>query len=1114
MSLRPLLDIAASDERFGALADAVRDGAAADVHMSAAIRPYLLAALVSSEGGLADRPALIVAPDDIAARDLARDLGAYLAPRRVRYYPSRGTGYASHLAPPPHLVGLRIAALDSLGEGDAVVVASAAALAEAVPDASLRPAGLTLWRGADVDLGAVGDRLVEAGYERVDQVEERGQFAIRGDILDVFGATEDRAARLELFGDEIEQIRWFSTFTQRSLGDADAIELAPAAELGSEYRELAELALSEEEAERPDLAELLPLDSFRAPLEVIPAETAILVAAAGEMEAALRDQWEDATAAMHSSDASRLYVDVADALKERAAATISDSDAGQELSFRAQAPSSAARSIGEAEKQLEKELRSGYLVVVAFEHRGEAERARYNLRRLEAKFLDGAPPPDQQALLFAEATLSDGFVSPDLKLAVIPFRRLVHRRRAAAPAPARGRLAAFTDLRVGDHVVHEDHGIARFAGFETKTVAGVTRDYLELEYRGSDRVFAPTDQLAKITHYIGTGGAPPQLSALGSKRWEGVKARARRAARELAGELLNLYAERRTRSGHEFPPDGEWQMELERAFPYRETADQLEAIEAVKADMEAARPMDRLICGDVGYGKTEVALRAAHKAISDGRQVMMLVPTTILAQQHLGTFRERLAEFPIEVEMVSRLRKPAEVRQILSRFGEGKVDLLIGTHRLLSRDVRARELGLLIVDEEQRFGVRQKELLRQLKLKVDVLSLSATPIPRTLQMSLAGLRDISVIETPPEGRRPIRTYVGPYDEELVRRAIDRERQRGGQAFFLHNRIDTLHETAERLRALCPDVRFAEAHGQMDEAELENTMLGFLRGDADCLVATTIIESGLDIPQANTLIVERADELGLAQAYQIRGRVGRSRERAYAYLHYPSEEALSPEAGARLATLSDYTELGSGFAIAMRDLELRGAGNLLGDEQSGHVAAVGFELYVALLDDAVEELRAAGGAGRGEAAVRLDVDVDAYLPADYIPFEAAKIDVHRRVSGASDVGELRALRDELRDRFGPVPEPVENLMELQRARIELGALGATTVEFRGGRLSVTPLEMDAAAVGRLREGMPEAMYESRVRTLSVRVPDEPQARLEAVLGLAEAVRGAAPEPVAA
>jgi transcription-repair coupling factor (superfamily II helicase) len=785
--------------------------------------------------------------------------------------------------------------------------------------------------------------------------------------------------------------------------------------------------------------------------------------------------------------------------------SLSARDTSAALTFRAQAPTSAARSIAEAEPVLERELRSGYRVVVAFEHRGEAERARYALTRLDAAFLDESPP---EGLAFAEARLVDGFVSPDLKLAVLPFRRLVHRRRAAAPAPS-GRLVSFADLRVGSHVVHEDHGIARFAGFETKTVAGVTRDYLELEYRGDDRVFAPTDQFAKITRYVGAGDGAPQLSALGSKRWEGVKARARRAARELAGELLNLYAERQARAGHPFPPDGEWQLELERTFPYRETADQLEAIEAVKADMESKRPMDRLICGDVGYGKTEVALRAAHKAASDGRQVMILVPTTILAQQHLGTFRERLAEFPLEVEMVSRLRRPAEVRAALARFGAGKVDVLIGTHRLLSRDVRARDLGLVIVDEEQRFGVRQKELLRQLKLKVDVLSLSATPIPRTLQMSLAGLRDISVMETPPEGRRPVRTYVGPFDEELARRAIEREAARGGQTFYLHNRVDTLHQTAERLRALCPGVRFAEAHGQMEESALEATMLTFLRGDADCLVATTIIESGLDIPQANTLIVERADQLGLAQAYQIRGRVGRSRERAFAYLLYPSREALSAEAAARLATLSDHTELGSGFAIAMRDLELRGAGDLLGDEQSGHVAAVGFELYVSLLDEAVTELRSDGAGDGAEAQVRLDVAVDAYLPADYVPFEAAKIDVHRRIAGSREPGELRALRDELRDRFGPLPEPVVNLLELQRARIALGRAGAQVVEFRGGRLSATPPELDAAAVGRLRERIPEAIYESRTRTLSLRVPDEPAARLAAVMGLAEALATALP-----
>ncbi len=1132
MSLRPLLRIAAEDERFRALAAATGAAAggrtAASVLASNAIRPYLLATLLDDPDALADRPALVVASDDIAARDLARDLGAYLAPRRVHHYPSRGIGYASHLTPAPHLVGLRIAALDALtgwaGKGKPpVVVAGAIALAEAIPDASLRPSGSAIAAGEELDLIAVAERLVELGYERTDQVEERGQFAIRGGILDVFAATEDRAARVELFGDEVESIRWFSTFTQRSLGDAERIELAPAAELALEHRELAEIAIADERegGEEVAIAEVLPLDRFRAPLEAIGEETAVLLAAADEIPAALRDHWEDVTTAIHDDDARRLYVEVSGPLAERAVLevrAVGEAEPEETVApvFRAQAPTSAARSISEAQSQLEREVRSGYAVAVAFEHRGEAERASYGLDRVRARFLDGAAPSEPGAYL-AEASVTDGFVAPDLRLAVYPFRRLVHRRRAAVPAPARGRLASAFELRVGDHVVHEDHGIARFAGFETKTVAGVTRDYLQLEYRGDDRVYAPTEQLAKITRYVGAGGAEPQLSALGSKRWDAVKARARRAARELAGELLNLYAERQARHGHAFAADGEWQLELERAFPYRETTDQLEAIDSVKADMESVRPMDRLICGDVGYGKTEVALRAAHKAVVDDKQVMMLVPTTILAQQHLGTFRERFAEFPIEVALVSRLRRPAEVRDALARFAAGKVEILIGTHRLLSRDVRARDLGLVIVDEEQRFGVRQKELLRQLKLRVDVLSLSATPIPRTLQMSLAGIRDVSVIETPPEGRRPIRTYVGPYDEELVRRAIEREVARGGQAFFLHNRIETLHETAERLRALCPGVRFAEAHGRMDEPELESTMLAFLRGEADCLVATTIIESGLDIPQANTLIVERADQLGLAQAYQIRGRVGRSSERAFAYMLYPSEQALSAEAGARLATVADHTELGSGFRIAMRDLELRGAGDLLGDEQSGHVAAVGFELYVALLDDAVAGLRAGGEDGaRADAQVRLDVAVDAYVPADYVPFEAAKIDVHRRVAAAREPGELRALRDELRDRFGPVPEPVESLLALGRVRIELGRAGARTAEVRGERFAVAPLELDSATVARVRERVPEAIYEYRPRTLSLRVPTDPAERLAAIVALAEALSAALAqaEPAAA
>jgi transcription-repair coupling factor (superfamily II helicase) len=651
--------------------------------------------------------------------------------------------------------------------------------------------------------------------------------------------------------------------------------------------------------------------------------------------------------------------------------------------------------------------------------------------------------------------------------------------------------------------------VARFAGFETRTVAEVTRDYLYLEYQGDDRVFVPTDQLAKISRYVGAGGESPPLSKLGGTRWETMKARARRAAQELSGELLSLYAERRRRTGHAFPEDSDWQREFEEAFQFTETPDQREAIELVKADMEAPRPMDRLICGDVGYGKTEVALRAAFKAANDGRQVLMLVPTTILALQHYGTFAERLADYPITIEHVSRFRTAAEQRDAIKGFADGRIDILIGTHRVLSRDVRAKELGLLIIDEEQRFGVKQKELLRQLKLRVDVISMSATPIPRTLQMSLAGLRDISVIETPPEGRRPVKTYVGEYEEELVKRALVREHERGGQAFFLHNRVESIDETAERLRALCPGVRFAVAHGQMAEGELETVMLDYVRGGSDVLVCTSIIESGIDIPDANTLIVEHSDAFGLAQLYQIRGRVGRSRERAYAYLLYDSAQALTEEAAQRLSALSDYTELGAGFQIAMRDLEIRGAGNLLGDEQSGHVAALGFELYMQMLDEAVSAAEREAGAGQNGDAdaelpdpVRLDVNVDAYVPADYIPYEQAKIDVHRRVAAALEVADVEQLREELEDRFGPVPEPLENLLALQRARIKFGQAGARTVSFHGDRLAVVPIQLDSRRAKRLREELPEALYEAGRAQMSMRVPKDGKQRFPSVVRAAD------------
>jgi transcription-repair coupling factor (superfamily II helicase) len=1108
--LRSLLTYAQHDPSVSALADAARSEPQR-AFVSASMRPYLLAALIDSEP---QRPALVVAGDDRAARDLAADLKAFMSPRKVRFYPARGMRYESHLAPPPHLVGLRIAALDALlGEEPAVLVASATALAEKVPDPDLRPRGFEIDKGGLLDLDEAADQLVACGYERVDQVEERGQFAIRGDILDVYPATEERAVRCELFDIEVERLTWFSTFTQRSLEEADSVEIAPAAELGPEHRELAEIAAMSDESERPDVADVLPVDRFRELLELLPDSALVAVSAEEELAPALRDYWEDVTTSFHDEDAHHLYVKPAEldaVLGERAALRLSSISQDQPHEFRAQSADTAARSLRDAEPELEKLVRSGYRTFVAWARRGEAERARLNLARMQPAFLDGRPAPDDASLTFAHASLRDGFIAPNLKLAVLPEHRLLRRRRAERPVGQAGTIASFTELRAGAPVVHEDHGIARFTGFETKTVGGVTRDYLELEFLDGDRVFVPSDQLHKISRYVGADAGDPPLSKLGGKQWERMKLRARRAAEALAGELINLYAERKRRAGHAFPHDGEWQLEFEQSFPYRETPDQLEAIEAVRADMEEARPMDRLICGDVGYGKTEVALRAAFKAAEDGKQVMFLVPTTVLAQQHLGTFSERLRDFPFRIEMASRFRTPAQVREALADFSAGKVDILIGTHRLLSRDVRPKDLGLLIVDEEQRFGVKQKELMRQLRLKVDVLSLSATPIPRTLQMSLAGLRDISVIETPPEGRRPVRTYVGDYDDDLVGKAIRRELARGGQAFFVHNRIDTIDETAERVRALVPDARVAVAHGQMAEGSLESIMLSFLRGDADVLVCTTIVESGLDIPSANTLIVERADELGLAQLYQIRGRVGRSRERAYAYLLYPSAAALSEEAGQRLATLSDYTELGSGFKIAMRDLEIRGAGNLLGDEQSGHVAAVGFELYVGMIDEAVRLL---SGDSAEEAAepVRMDLPVDAYVPGDYVPYEAAKIEIHRRVAGAREVAQLILLREELADRFGPIPAPLDNLIRLQDARIKLGRAGARSVGFTSERMSVTPIELDSRGAKKLRERVPEAMYESGRETVRVRLPEDAAERFRAVVTAAEAILEVATEP---
>jgi transcription-repair coupling factor (superfamily II helicase) len=1015
--------------------------------VSEPVLPLVLAALHEEVG----RGLIVVLPEDADARDAAEAASWFLGDEQVGLFPSRGVHWGSGLEPPPHLVGERARALAVLERGG-LVCASATAVAEGLPPLAERAQVLRFARGDEPGIDSLAEQLASAGYERVERVEERGQFAVRGGLVDVFPTTGREPLRIELFGDEIEQIRAFSPFTQRALRQVEEATVFPA---GERRRELIEIDLGMEEGEEafahvPD--DLVP------PFDRAPD----IVWSPDEVQAV----WEEQK--LRGPDLSGVT-------------ELSALPQGQPFSFDAQRPAIAARGLSEAENELGGFLRQGLDVIVAFPHRGEALRQQALLRRVSATMLDPGEKPE--GLTFAVAPARRGFVWRELGFALLPDTQVFRKRPPRATAAPGRALQSFSDLRTGDYVVHEDHGIAQLLGFETKEVAGVTRDYLLLAYRGDDRVYVPHEQIGKVSRYIGADSKAPVLSKLGGKAWDNLKTRARAHLQEMAGELIQLYAQRQTQPGIAYNVEHEWVEKLESEFPYRETDDQRTAIEAVMEDLESAHPMDRLVCGDVGFGKTEVALRGAFTVAVNGKQVLMLVPTTVLAQQHWNTFRNRYRDYPVRVEMVSRFRKPADVKKVLADFADGKVDVLIGTHRVLSRDVISKDLGLVIVDEEQRFGVRQKELLRQLRLEVDVLALSATPIPRTLHMSLAGLRDISVIETPPEGRRPIRTFVGEYDEELIKEALEREIARNGQAFYLHNRVDTIEEAAEKLKQMCPNLRFLVAHGQMPERELEDKMITFLAGDADVLVSTTIIESGLDIPQANTLIVERADQLGLSQLYQIRGRVGRSDALAHAYLFYPDAHELTPEARARLATLADHTELGAGFAIAMRDLEIRGAGDLLGAEQSGHVAALGFELYVEMLHEAVAEL--SGQRRLAAKPVRIDVRVDAYVPAAYIAAEALKIDLHRRIALTETEDELHELRVATEDRYGPVPEPVENLFAIQEAKLKLARLGADYLVFRGGRTSVGPVVLGSGELRELRAQVETAVYSTGNREVTLR-----------------------------
>jgi transcription-repair coupling factor (superfamily II helicase) len=1027
-------------------------GAGLEAAVPVFVHAFVTAGLLLGRGWRA-RPALVVAPNQEAAEDLEHELALYCPDRSVTYLPPRGVWYGSEGEVKPRVAGRRARAIAALAGGfsgskASVTVVEATTLMEGVVVAAADV--LVVKAGAQLDFEGMTRHLVRLGYVRADQVEDAGQFSVRGGLIDVFPATEPHPVRVEFWGDEVESLRTFSVYSQRSLGSRESVHLYAAAE--------------DPDGMPVTIASLLPHDTC-----VVATDPARAVARVDAFQTdradVLGESWARAGSYSRWTDVER---DLGEFPRVVLSSLSPAGEVGPLPTIRATSGEIPAVNLPEAEAAVQRLVDDGYRVAIAFEQRAEAERAGYVMRRIRGTYAGAGEIDFKPGVSFLPVPHRRHFVIPDLKLALLTDAVVFPRRHKAAPvrrAPAGLELSSFRDLRKGDYVVHEDQGVGRFVGISTKTVAGVTRDYLDLQFRDGDMLYVPHDQIAKVMRYVGAGGTAPALSKLGGKAWENVKSRVRRAAREVAGELLHLYALRQAAKGYKFSEDAEWQIHFEKAFPFEETEDQLRAIDMVKDDMESEQPMDRLLCGDVGYGKTEVALRAAFKATLDGKQVMMLVPTTILAQQHYGTFRERFAEFPVKVEMISRFRSPTEQKQILKDFAAGRVDVLIGTHRLLSQDVAPKDLGLVIVDEEQRFGVTQKEALRKLKVKVDVLTLSATPIPRTLQMSLSGVRDITIIETPPRDRHPIQTYVGLYDEGMATRAIQREIERGGQVYFLHNRVETIDKAAMRLRELMSTVRFSVAHGQMPEQDLERVMLEFLRGDSDVLVTTTIIESGLDIPNANTLIVERADLLGLAQLYQIRGRIGRSARVAHAFLFHPDEAVLTEEAVARLSTLADYTELGSGFKIAMRDLEIRGAGELLGEEQSGHIAAVGFEMYLSMLREATAELQ--GRAMVTEKVPRVDVGIDAHVPAAFIGYEAARVDLHRRIAAAASLEELGELREELADRFGVIPEPVDNLIFLGEVRVTLQTLGADSISVRSGRVSVSGLSLPPGSREKLR-----------------------------------------------
>jgi transcription-repair coupling factor (superfamily II helicase) len=1183
MSLSGLLAAIAKDPAVSAVLEAARARTRPRLELSApaAVRPFALAALAAGAG----RTVLAVTATGREADDLAGALRSLLGEHTVAEFPAWETLPHERLSPRSDTVGRRLAVLRRLAHPEGSGEASRPQIVVAPVRALLQPqvAGLgdlspvRVQAGDEVELDEVVARLSAAAYLRTDLVEKRGDFAVRGGILDVFPPTEEHPIRLEFWGDAIEEVRYFKVADQRSLEIAQHGLWAPpcrellltadvrkrAAYFAAEWPGLADIfgkiaeGMSVEGME--SLAPVL-VDRMELLIDVVPADTHLVLcdperirtraadlvrtsqefleaswAAASEggktpLDLGAASLWSIADVRAHArelalpwwsitpfaADAELAEIAAAHdaaasdrtpsgAARPDAATTPGDAATGTdpddvEVSEAVAAPTyrgETARAMADVAQW----ARDGWRIVLLTEGHGSAERLVEVAKnadlgvRLET---DLSADPEPGLVQVSTGSIEHGFVLESARTVVLTETDIAGQRSSTKDMrrmPSRRRnMVDPLQLKAGDYVVHEAHGVGRYVEMVQRTVAGATREYLVIEYAASkrgqpgDRLFVPTDQLEQVTKYV--GGEAPSLHRLGGADWQKAKSRARKAVKEIAGDLIKLYSARMAAPGYAFGPDTPWQRELEDAFPYIETPDQLACINEVKSDMSKSVPMDRLICGDVGYGKTEIAVRAAFKAVQDGKQVAILVPTTLLVQQHLSTFAERYAQFPVTIKALSRFQTDREVVEVLRGMAEGSVDVVIGTHRLFSKEAKFKDLGLVIVDEEQRFGVEHKEHLKQMRANVDVLTMSATPIPRTLEMAVTGIREMSTIQTPPEERHPVLTFVGGYEEKQIAAAIRRELLREGQVFYIHNRVESIDRAAAKLRTLVPEARIAIAHGQMNEHVLEKLIVDFWNREFDVLVCTTIVESGIDIANANTLIVERADMFGLSQLHQLRGRVGRGRERAYSYFLYPPEKPLTETAHERLATIAQHTDLGAGMYVAMKDLEIRGAGNLLGGEQSGHIEGVGFDLYVRMVGEAVAEYRV-GTEGREVtervADVRVDLPIDAHVPHDWVPDERLRLEAYKRIASITEESGVTEVHDELVDRYGQLPQPVGNLLAVAVFRAHARKAGLTEVTSQGNYIKFGPVFLRESQDLRLRRVYPKSLVKAQAEQILVPKP---------------------------